>query len=251
MTRTAPKIQSQGVGKSKLFGGNTPPEHPEGKSARCHVNGDPLPEQFWDSFPYSLTDEGKADAAKMKKDLPVSYAGRGEGDPFDYDRVADDDKKLEKFADDLKRENRGPRLSRDAMRQLMERHTPKGHRGLWIGKLKSEREGLLRDNIEYRPVMTKNPETGAMERVNIGGMFLASVPEDLALDQEQLNQETARAKQVTVTNRVTEQAEKIMSSSDMQDLARRRRTLEDLGGPVEDNPEQADRELLEHEVVGA
>ena len=56
------KVQVGGVGESRRHGGHGPAIG-ELKSKDCHVNGEPLPEEFWGSFPYSLTDEGKAEAA--------------------------------------------------------------------------------------------------------------------------------------------------------------------------------------------
>lgn len=242
-TGTAKKIQSQGIGESKLFGGQNEKDmsYMEGTT----VNGEPLPPDCYATFPYSLTDQGKAEMEIERKNLPVSYAGR-DGAPFDYAGVADDDKKLEKFRDDLKTAP-PQRQSRDALRQLMDKNLPKGHRGLWMGKRKTDEAGMFRDELEYQPVLVKNPTTGIYERVQAGGMFLASVSEEAARGQERLNEARAKERQVSADEKVREQSERIMGTGELNELARRRRTLEDLGGSHEDDPDVAMSEIMAHE----
>jgi hypothetical protein len=251
------KIQSAGgIGDSRIFGGA---EVPNGIGdtrkflddgtpdlSGYTVNGESLPQECWSSFPISLTDQGKADMERERKNLPVMYKGRS-GRPGDYSDVPDDDRKIEKYRDDLM-EADFLQTPASAMQQVMDKNIPVGHRGLWIGNAKAEREGLIRGQLEYKPVLVKNPETGLMERVKMGSMFLASVPENLALRQEQINVAMAQAREVSVNDKVIEQSEKIIGSSQLQELARRRRTLEDLGGAQADDPEVADRELMAHEV---
>lgn len=245
----AVSIHSTGIGESKRFGGSNEKDlsHMNGTT----VNGEALPESCYETFPYSLTDQGKAEMERERKNLPVSY-NRAEK-PFDFGEVPDDDKKLAKYKNDLR--NAPPaRNQRSAMSQLMEQHCPAGHRGLWMGRLKTEQAGMFRDEIEYRPVLRKNPETGTFERIQIGGMFLASVPEDVARQQERLNYETAREKQVGVEEKVREKSDQIMSSRNLKDLAKKRSQLDDLMGSADDDPESADAELMlahEHESAEA
>lgn len=254
--RTVPpkKIMSTGAGPSKHFGGaeiapgvgDDRKFLPDGTRdlSGYTVNGEPLPRECWDTFPVSLTDQAKADMERERKDLPVSYQGR-DGQPFDYSNVRDDDKKLDKFRDDLKTQPAGI-VSRDALRQLMDKHLPKGHRGLWMGKRKTDEAGMFRDELEYQPVYFTNDQ-GQREQVKAGGMFLASVPEHLARQQEQLNQDRAREREVSTSEKVQEQSEKIIGTRELNEIARRRRTLEDLSGSVEDNPDAAMSEIMAHE----
>jgi hypothetical protein len=241
MDRTPPKkAQAQGFGESKKFGGGgqTPDRSQE------TVNGEPLPRNCWDSFPYSLTDQGKAEAAAERRALPVDFSR----DRTDYSALTSEDKKLDKYRDDLAGANGELQIVSDPMQALMQRYTPVGHKGLFMGKAKTDQSGMLRGILQYEPVLIDDPERpGQKKRVECGGMFLASVPAHLAVAADKHYEAINKAKQVSTMERVQEQSERIMGENGLKDIARRRRTSEDISGLQQDDPEQAYGELLAHE----
>ncbi len=236
------KAQAQGVGPSKLHGGGG--QTPD--MSHCTVNGETLPENCWDTFPYSLTDQGKAAAAKELKELPISRSR----DRSSYDDVGSEDRKLDKFRDDLAGNNGELQRVADPMEALMRRHTPQGHRGLFMSAKKCADSGMIRGILEYKPVLIQDPEDPARRiRVECGGMFLASVPEHLAQEADRHYAAINRSKQVAAVEKVRESADQIMAEGRLEDMARRRRLLDDISGETLDDPESADRELLAHETA--
>lgn len=240
---------TQGIGPSRRFNAPDADSQPPAVDwSTVTVNGESLPEKCWATFPYSLTDQGKAGVKEVIDSLPLHLRpGSGMRDRTDYDRISDDDKKLGRYRDELADAPPSFTPTKDPMKVLMDRHTPAGHRGLFIGPRKEAESGLLRGSLEYQPVLVKNKDTGQMERVKCGGMYLASVPEDLARQQEHFNSALNREKTVQTQEKVREQADRIMGPSSFADLARRKRLLDDISGSMDDNPEQADQELLAHE----
>lgn len=238
------KPMAQGVGESKRFGGGGE----EKDLSQCTVNGEPLPKECWPTFPYSLTDQGRAEAKKLQDELsrtlPSVYKGR---DRTSMERVMDPDKKLRKFADDRlanEIDTNGLVLARDAFQPIIERHTPKGHRGMMMSTRKCQQEGLIRAGVEYTKVLVKNEETGAMEPVTCGGMFLASAPEHLVEKSQRYHRSLGGDQQKHVVEKVQDQARQVMRDSGMQDFAQRRGITDTLVGLEEENQERGDAELL-------
>jgi hypothetical protein len=233
------KPMAQGIGESRRFGGGGQPRDLAG----CTVNGDPLPPECWDTFPYSLTDQGKAEARELQKSLPVGYQGR---DRTEYNRIFDPDKKIAKFADDRQipaDDLEGLVIVRDPLQPLLERHTPPGHRGMFLSKRKCQQEGLIRGVLEYQPVMIKG-EDGTMQRVECGGMFLASVPEELAVKSDRYWRSLNEDKKVQTIEKVRNQVEEVMNDRKLGDFARRRGISDALVGMEVEDQERGDAELL-------
>lgn len=232
---------AQGVGESRIFA--APGTFPVRSLKGCTVNGEPLPEEFWETFPYSLTDQGKAEARAEMHNLPLQYTGR---DRTDYSQISNDDKKLDKYRDDLESDEFS--IASDPFKVPMERHTPKGHRGLFVSERQVKDKGFIRNGLDYKPVLVKNPETGTMERVVVGGMFLASVPEEDWRRSENYYAGLTRSRMVEADGKVREQADQIMSEQGIRDVNRRKRIADRFLGREEDNPEQADMSLLNDDV---
>lgn len=227
---------AQGVGESKLFGGG-------GKTpdlSAFTVNGEPIPPECWDTFPISLTDQGKADMDRERRALPVNYTGR---DRTDYSQIFDDDKKALKFADD-RLDTEGLVIARDPFAPLIDRHTPPGHRAMFLSPKKCSQEGLVRGVLEYKPVMIPNPETGVMERVTCGGMFLASVPLELANKSERYYRSLNSELQVKAVEKVQSQVDQVMTDGGMRDFARRRNASDALVGLETEDQQSGDAEML-------
>lgn len=180
-----PKTQSQGFGESRNFGA------PEGVFdddtldwSQLTLNGQPIPEHLRQQIPYSMTDQGVAEAnigkqerrVEILRDAPLE--SRGTESLTNFTRELDRDAMVAKYRESI-RQARGE----DGMQLLMKRHLPEGHRGLWISKAKADgagampAEGLMRNGLEYVPVKDAN---GNMITLDGGRMFLASVPEEAA-----------------------------------------------------------------------
>ena len=233
------KTMVGGVGESRLHGGHGPATPPRSKD--CHVNGEPLPEEFWDSFPYSLTDEGKAEAAALKRELPISYAGP---DRTDYSQIFDDSKKADKFKGDLAADTDGLIIIKDPMAPLVEKHTPPGHHGMFMSRTVTARQGMVRGVLEYVPVLVDDGKGNRVE-VTCGNMFLASVPIELYQRAERHYAGVNKQRQVAAIEQVQRQAEEVMDGGRGDRTARRRfaRDIQDV--MKEDDGDQA---LLNDEV---
>ena len=237
------KTMAQGVGESRRHGGHGPASEP--KCTGCTVNGQPLPKEFWDTFPYSLTDQGKAAAEELRGTLPVQYKGR---DRTEYERIYDPDKQIAKFADDRSipvDDTDGLVIVRDPFQPLIERHTPPGHRAMFLSSRKCQQEGLIRGVLEYKPVLIDDPDNpGTKIRVTCGGMFLASVPIELAEKSDRYWRSLNQEKQVHAVEKVRQQVDEVMSDRRLGDFARRRNVGDALVGMEVEDQAQGDAELL-------
>ncbi len=231
------KVQVGGVGESRRHGGHGPAIG-EPKSKDCHVNGEPLPEEFWNSFPYSLTDEGKAEAAALKRELPISYSG---SDRTDYSAIFDDSKKADKFRDNLQGDTEGLMIIKDPMAPLIEKHTPPGHHGMFMSKTVIGRQGLVRGVLEYRIVLVDGKE------VTCGSMILASVPIELYEKAQRHYASLARSQQVAAIEQVQAQAQDVLEGG-RNDREGRRRFARDIQDVMKEEDGSADQQLLNDEV---
>lgn len=233
------KTQVSGVGDSKLFGGGDNAIERDLTGYTC--NGLPIPKECWPTFPVSLTDQAKEEMAGIRRDLPVQYKGR---DRTEYERIYDPNKKLEKFSDDRREDTDGLVIVRDPLQLLVERHTPAGHRGMFLSTKKCQQEGLIRGGVEYVRVMVTNPDTNALEPVTCGGMFLASAPIATVEKADCYWRSLGGDRQRQAIEKVQAQTEEVMSSREIGDFARRRGITDThIGMEVEDQ-ERGDAELL-------
>ena len=85
----------------------------------------------------------------------------------------------------------------------------------------------------------RNPKNGAMERVELGGMFLASIPESLALEAEQHYADLEAENRVSVNDKVNEYNEKNVGAERLTGAASRRGMLQDLVGEQDDGDRAA------------
>lgn len=234
------KAMAQGIGASRLHGGHGPASPP--KSEGCTVNGEPLPEEFWETFPYSLTDQGKAEAEALRKTLPAGYAGI---DRTDYSEIFDDSKKAAKFRGDLAADTEGLIIIKDPMAPLIEKHTPRGHHGMFMSKTVMSRQGLVRGVLEYQIVYADDGQGGKKE-VTCGGMILASVPQELYERAQRHYSGINREQQIAAVEQVQEQAQEIMDSG--RDRGRRKRFAQDIGDIMKEDDGAADAELMSDRI---
>lgn len=235
------KTMSTGVGESKVFGGGGEERDLSGYTCQ----GDPIPREMWPNFPFSMTDQGKAAAEKLKKELPVNYSKRARPAQTIYDQAPDDDKKQAVFREALQLDTEGLVISVDPMRPLIDRYTPKGHRGMFMSRRVSAEKGMVRGVLNYEPVLIEDGK-GGLKEVTCGNMFLASVPNDLVRKSDAYWANVNRQKQITVTNKLREHTDKFIDPSDVKALLRSKGAGDaDIGMEVEDR-ENADQDLLKH-----
>lgn len=239
---------SRGVGPSKIFAR----EQGHGRDwSKLTINGVPIPEAMHALTPYEMTDQGAAEErAKV-----IAKNGREDTGPRIELTRDQDDKRVDKYADDL--EYGGLVTNPDPLKVMMDKHLPKGHRGLWLGEEKMKQSGLLRGVIEYKPVLIKNAETWQFERVKQNGMLLASVPEDLARKAEAYYIDQARQKERSTQEKVHEQSDRILGDGRMRRLAKQQtgvlETLQVDDGErdgldfVVEHPELLERDEMAHE----
>lgn len=238
---------AQGVGESKRFGGGKDaPGGGAGKDLSMYtVNGQPLPPECWDTFPISLTDQGKAAMAKERADLPVDYSKRARPAQTIYDQLSDDDKKADAFRDALTLDTEGLTMSVDPMGPLMAQHTPAGHRGIFLSRRQTQEKGLTRGVLTYQPVLIPDGK-GGLKEVTCGNMFLASVPETLVRKSDAYWARINHDKQVTAVEKVQESADKLMDGR-ARDSILRRKGASDAGVGIEhEDQELGDAEMLKN-----
>jgi hypothetical protein len=206
------------------------------------VNGEPLPPECWQTFPFSLTDQGKAQAAEEHRNLPVSYARPRPAQEL-YRGVEDADKKQDAFRDALTLDTEGLTLSVDPLAPLMQQHTPKGHRGLFLSRKQVAEKGLTRGVLTYQPVLIPDGK-GGMKEVTCGNMFLASVPEELVRKSDAYYAQINAQKQITAIEKVQEASDRLMDSSERGSLLRRKGASDAAIGIESEDSETADNELL-------
>ena len=254
--RFVKKTMAQGTGPSKIFAA------PEGtfvdgevdlgdgqKIAMldCHVAGTKLsemPAEIQQKILFQQTDEGmvwwEANRHRLenKEKVAPSAAGRGNRLPSGREATDPADKSILQFRDDLI-EDLPFDEQHDPLRHLMQEHLPAGHRGLWISEQKSDKEGLRRGVLNWQPVLVE--QSGKMERVRHGKMFLASVPIELAERADQFYQKKAEDRMIAAEDKVREQVDQIKSE---RDIRRTRSADRDFfGGLQDDDPEVAAQQL--------
>ena len=107
---------------------------------------------------------------------------------------------------------------------------------------------MNRGGLRYQPVLVKNSK-GEFERVQVLGMFLASVPEAAAQQSERYFEARNKEKQISVVDTVRKSVEQVMSSSDLRQVAAKRSALDDLIGSEVEDQQLGDAELL-HQFAG-
>lgn len=227
---------AQGIGESKLHGGGGEERDLSGYTCQ----GQPIPRELWQKFPFSLTDQARAQMEEERRNLPVSYRAPR---PAAYDGISDDDKKSDAFRDALALDTDGLTISRDPMAPLIEQFTPRGHRGMFMSRRVSAEKGLTRGVLTYQPVLVDDGKGGKKE-VTCGNMFLASVPEATARKSDAYWAEMNRQKAVTAVEKVQEQADTIMHSHELRGVARRRGAADATVGFEAEDQEQGDADLL-------
>lgn len=232
------KPMSQGVGESKRHGGGGEPKDLSGYTCQ----GQPIPPELWENFPFSLTDQGKAAAEAEKRALPVSYTRPRPAQDL-YRDVSDDDKKAQAFRDALTLDTEGLTMSVDPMGPLMEQHTPEGHKGIFLSRRQTAERGLTRGVLTYQPVLVSDGK-GGMKEVTCGNMFLASVPEDLVRKSDAYYARINHDKQVTAIDKVQEASDRLMDGR-ARDGILRRKGASDAGVGIEhEDQELGDADML-------
>lgn len=252
---TSKKPISTGFGESKLHvapEGSFTPEPEQIDILECHVAGIPvkdLPRENQLRLLYQQTDEGQAwwEANRKNLENTDSRSGpspSGRGMKLADGRTATDaeEKKVVKYRDELSTGFDAMRAAEDPFAEPMRIHTPRGHRGLFMSPKQCERQGMNRGGLKYEPVLVKNAK-GEWARVEVLGMFLASVPEGAAQASARYYEERNKEKQVTVIEKVRGQADQVMAESGLRNLAQRRHVLDDLIGTADDDAAGADAEL--------
>jgi hypothetical protein len=193
------KPQSSGVGESKPFIAQPGAFEPGGIDyASLTVDGKPIPEHLQGLVPYAATDQGRAEANAGKQPAMAQVLR----DPID--------KSVDHYRDDLS--NDLPlEENHDPLRILMQRHTPAGHRGLFMSETKVSKEGMRRGVLDYEPVLAEID--GKRERVRAGSMFLASVPEGRAKQADKYYAAKAEEQQIAATEKVKEQRDQVLSEA--------------------------------------
>jgi hypothetical protein len=239
------KAIAQGVGESKRHGGT--PDSPgagQGKDLSAYtVNGKPLPPECWDTFPISLTDQGKAAMEAERRALPVDYSKRARPAQTIYDQLSDDDKKAEAFRDALTIDTEGLTMSVDPMGPLLEQFTPKGHRGMFMSRRQTSERGLTRGVLTYKPVLVDDGK-GGLKEVTCGNMFLASVPEELVRKSDAYYARVNHDKQVSALDKVEEASERLMDRRERGGLLRRKGASDAAIGVEDEDQAAGDSELL-------
>lgn len=237
-----PKVMSTGIGVSRLH--NAPDGAFEERLdwSKLTLGGKSIPANLIGLITYAQTDQGLAENEAAVEARGGRARATVTRDP--------DDKKIDRFGDQLT-ESDGLTIVPDPLALAMRGKVPEGHRGLWMSKKQCEEKGMLRGVLEYKKVLHKNPDTGVMEEVTCGNMFLASVPEASAVAAERHYDNINRERVNHAQDKVTAQADQVMSAAGMDQLARRRRTSDMLAGLELEDPEVAGRELAEHEIVAS
>lgn len=237
-TGRATKPMSSGIGESKLHGGGGEEKDMSGYT----VNGEPIPRECWQTFPFSLTDQAKVQMAEERRNLPVSYAAPRPAQSL-YRGVTDDDKKAQAFRDALAEDTEGLTMSVDPMGPLLEAHTPKGHKGMFMSRKQTAERGLTRGVLTYAPVLIPDGK-GGMKEVTCGNMFLASVPESLVRKSDAYYARINHDKQVTAIDKVEDAADRLVQGRDRDRLLRKKGAGDAGIGFETEDQELGDRDML-------
>jgi hypothetical protein len=202
--------RSTGIGESKVFVAE-PGTFPE-PDRTLTVDGKSIPEHLVQLIPYEHTDQGRAEFNAGKQPSRVQIL---------RDNV---DKSVEHYRDDLMA-SVPLEEANDPLRILMDEHLPPGQRGLFMSVKKCDREGMMRGVLQYQPVLVE--KDGQKRRVEHGGLFLASVPEDAARRADKFYADKARGAMVNAVEKVQEQTDQFMTE-------RRQRLVDRQGGGAYD-----------------
>ena len=207
-----------GVGDSRPFIAEAGTFEPPRDWSRLTLNGQPIPEELWVKLPYRMTDQGaaEADAGKEPRRVEVLREARLESQTADELLRTMNDRTIQQSVDQF-RESLELMEREDPLGVLMKRHTPEGHRGLFMSQRRCDEagRGLRRGVVDYQIVLVDG------KPVAHGGMFLASVPEELALRAEAYYaKKTAEQTQAAVST-VKELRQQVMTEAGIQRQNRR------------------------------
>lgn len=239
------KTMVGGYGESRLHGGHENAK-PAADLSAYTCQGLPIPRELWEAFPISLTDQGKAEAAEIRRglarDLPHVYAGRDRSTPME--RIADHDKRIDKFGDD-RIDTDGLVLARDVFQPFIEKYTPEGHSGMFMSPKKCAQEGLVRGGVEYKRVLIDDPENpGTLIPVTCGAMFLVSAPLGTVQKADRYHRSLGGDQQKAVIEKVQEQSRQVMRESGIRDFANKRGIGDTLVGMEVEDQQRGDADML-------
>lgn len=238
-----PKTMANGFGASKMHNAPAGTFKDGHDWSKLTLGGKPIPDHLMGGITYAQTDQGAAEARA------AFLANGGVYSDVSVRVTRDrDDKRIDQYGSDL-RESDGLTIVSDPLALAMRDNLPVGHRGLFMSEKQCAEKGMLRGVVEYKKVLVKNKDTGAMEEVRCGGMFLASCPEETAVAAERHYDGINRERMDYAQDKVREQADQVMSEGGMRDLAKRRRTIDSLAGLEVEDPNVAGAELAAHEMV--
>lgn len=216
-----------GFGESKI---HAAPEgsldHQEHDWDKLTFKGEPIPKAFRSLFTYAMTDQGMAQTEK-------EIEARGGRAVTEFGRDVQD-KLIDKYDDDLGNPAKLIHTA-DPLGVIMKRHLPVGMRGRWLGRRKTQEAGMIRGVLEYEPVRIPDPDNpGSLMNVTLGGMTLAAIPEDLAIEAEKHYRNLEAETRASTSDKVNEYNEKHVGDR-LETAATRRGKLEDLVGEVDDS----------------
>lgn len=212
-----------GFGESKIHAAPEGTFAPDNWDAYT-VNGGPIPENFRGVVTFAMTDQGMAEEE-------AAIEARGGRAAVEFMRDAQD-KKIDEYGDKLA--GKGLVMQQDPLQVLMDRHLPPGQRGRWLGNKKTNHSGLVRGVVEYEPLLIDDGQ-GGKKRVELGGMFLATIPESLAKQAEEHYAELEKENRIAVNDKVQEHNEKNVGHDRLERAATRRGMLSDLVGEADDS----------------
>jgi hypothetical protein len=216
------KAQTQGVGASRPFVA-TPGTFEESYNwAKLTVNGQPIPEDLWGTFPYRMTDQGAIEfnAGKEPARAEVLRSEPLSSRPADELVRTMRDRSIEQSVDQFRESMELAELE-NPQEVLMKQHLPAGMRGLWMSERKVAKEGMRRGVLDYVPVLIE--VDGKKERVRSGEMFLGMVPEAKARAADAHYARKAESQMVAAVETVQEQTEAFMTEGRQKRVVRQGR----------------------------
>ena len=210
------KAQSSGVGESRTFAAEPGAFEQTIDWSELTLNGQPIPEHLWAQLPYAMTDQGAAEANAGKEPRRVEVLRE---EPLGS-RPADEllrtmnERSIEQSVAQY-RESLDLMMQEDPLKVLVERHTPLGHRGRWMSDRTTGTSGMRRAGLDYEPVLVDG------KRVQHGGGFIASVPEEMAKAAEAIFAKKGRDLTAGAVTKVQEQTEQVMSEAGIRRQNRR------------------------------
>lgn len=243
--RSKDTARSRGVGESKNFG--DPNARRDLDWSKLTMGGKPIMEYLWGKIIYAETDQGRAELEAANPDpKPRTSVTR---DHTPHEEIEDADSLQVRFADDLADDDEFE-IAKDPFEIPLRKYTPEGHHGVFLSNRKCAREGLVRNGMKYEAVLVPDPNDGnKLKQVQVGGMFLASVPERVWRKSQRYFDGLTKERMVAAVEKVQEQSDRVMGERGMSALARRRRVADSVVGIELDDPEQAAEEMM-HESVG-